>query len=239
MADYESNIKKSLADQDKARRDVAKEYERDLSGKNGPLARFDAINELIDAKVKKPLNFASGDGTQIFGSNGYYSLVAPTPLRKKQPIEQKKIYSPWDLVPVDEGAYQLYRPLIIKGREDATEMVEVINGSFTPESGKFLVLEIDTIPVTSATVALDSDWDGYPSVYKFDTSDPWSFEMARIPIWRFFDEDNPDASGRPGRISFGGNVFGEKLVPDNTLQVVYTIAQVPNANRVRTVPDLV
>lgn len=149
------------------------------------------------------------------------------------------VLQPWDLAPVaglPPGRYEVYRPLIVQGRIDVTGMVAVTNTPFTPEPDKFLVLEIDAIPVTSATVALDSNWDEYPNAYKFGDADPWSFEKARIPVWRFYAEDGP-VSG--SRIQFGANVYGEKLVSNAALQVVYTIVEVPNENRVRTVPDLV
>lgn len=218
---------------------IAKQYDRDLSGKNGALARFDAINELIDAKVNKGAIFSSADEISIIGANGFFSISGPTPRTTKKTSTPEKIYRPWDLVPVDEEGYQLYLPLIIKGREDVTEMVEVTNDPFTPEADNFLVLKIGSLPVTSATVELDLGWEGYPSVYEFETSDPWSFKTARIPIWRFFSEGQPTVGGRPGRIQFGEGVFGEKLVPEKALQVVYAIASVPGANRVRAVPDLI
>lgn len=256
--DEESNIKQAkpkqgletgglISGSEAAKARVAKAYEKDLSGKNGALPRFEALQELIGKQLEEFANnmtFASGDGTQIFGTGGTFAVRSARRGGKGGvPVDQAQIARkfPWDIAydSVSEQ-YVMYRPLIMKGRTDVEGVVPVTNTPFTPEANAWLVLEIDAIPVTAATVVLvtNTDWEGeaeYPSAYKFDTVTPWAFERARIPLWRFYDVDGSDAGGR---FVLGEDLYGEKLVKDGPLLLGYTIVEVPGENVVRTAPEL-
>lgn len=245
MADYESNIKKSLADQDKARRDIAKEYERDLSGKNGPLARFDAINELIDAKVKKPLNFASGDGTQIFGSNGYYSLVSPTPLRKKQPIEQKKIINNliWELVIEDSEAAEVSIKCgtILKDASDLSEVFSIQNkdGIFKVADGDKIFLKITTEFIDSEFQTIielikDNTWEDYPARYEVSGMDAEAtFEAYYYPLY-YFDAVSDDSA----ITIVSEELYAHRVCENSNFELIWAIYQ-KGTDAALTVPKLI
>ena len=98
-----------------AKQQVAREYEPALSGSKGPDARFDAIQELINIRVREAnnsLTFSSPSGTQIFGLNGKYSITE-TGRRRKRPYVAPALpaISPWDLVGVgDNESFAIPKP---------------------------------------------------------------------------------------------------------------------------------
>src|SRR5690606_31747499 len=128
MDDEESNIKKARPKQGletggliSGKERVAQAYADSLSGGNGPVAQFDAVDEIARLQVQQAfdrMTFSSPAGSPaIFGRNGHFSIVSPRSRggdgRKEQPV--RVIPSPWDLTVVnDSGGVKVNCGTIIK-----------------------------------------------------------------------------------------------------------------------------
>ena len=227
-----------------ARARIAAEYEPDLSGANGPTARFDTLRELIGTEIgaaQNEMTFASGDGSQIFGRGGRFAAVAPSGKRTKAggsgdgPASSPQ---PWDLVLLDPGAgtWGIYAPRVIYSREDVTATVSITNSGFSLSAGDLVVAtmagDIDTFLATP-TITLEalSTWDGHPSAYKFGTASPYAWENSRIPVWSISSTDSD------GAVQLTSGLYGTKLIGSHPT-LAYTLAEVPLQNRIRVVPML-
>lgn len=129
---------------------IARAYEDDLSGKRGPEARFDALNELIGARVSESMDnmiFSSGDGTQIAGKNGFFTAKsAPSKGAKSTPEDVKKTVSPWDLAAGEaDGSFTIPKPgRIYTSYGDASSLLTITDADleFSLGAGDLVWLEL-------------------------------------------------------------------------------------------------
>lgn len=162
---------------------IARAYEDDLSGKRGPEARFDALNELIGARVSESMDnmiFSSGDGTQIVGKNGFFTAKSAPSKRSKSTTPEgiKKIVSPWDLAAGEaDGSFTIPKPgRIYTSYGDASSLLTIEDADleFTLGAGDLVWLELTFAGAeANPTVTLKAgnpptDW---PKTYIF-TSPP-------------------------------------------------------------------
>lgn len=229
---------------------VAKSYEPDLSGKNGPRARFDALEELISKQIDEfssNLTFSSGSGTQIFGANGTFAVR--TPARRggsggfvdaAQPFRKQS--SAWDLVVenYETGSVSIRVGSIIKDSSDVTDTLTITNGgaSFTVADGSKLFLKITDISVTPGVftpkceLLVGSTWTDYPSVYEVsNTGASATWAAYYYPLYYF------DTNAGSGAEAVADGVYGHKIVESSWFRLGYTIYQ-SGTDRALTVPIL-
>jgi hypothetical protein len=236
---------------------VARSYGNDIVGKRGPIQAAKAVHEMVENSVAmfaQGLSFSCGSGVQVVGNgSGQFSIKTRNEtVTQAARVNQRKVLFPWDIVDVrtdseDPPAFSLYRPLIRLDRADLGNAVTVTidGGDFEPVVNSWLIAEISAIPVTEVTIKLITNaaleaLPDYPSCYEFDAGPTFPFLKARIPLWRFYDANTTSYEGGRVEISVDSTtVYGEKLVPDGPLQVVYTLAEVPGESVIRAVPDLI
>lgn len=168
---------------------VAMEYSKDLSGEQGPVAMFDAVDEIAAKRVEQALNritFAGRGGASIFGANGSFSVVS----RQGAPesgvlIEDPKGESRLDLVSGENEEHTLRAPKIVSGVNDLTTDIVITNAPISLGAGKWVVFKIDDVGVRPYTVTVDVVDEGEP-YYTFDDDD--NLTEAVIPIYRLTDE---------------------------------------------------
>lgn len=112
-----------------AKQRVARAYEEDLSGAKGPDARFDAINELIDTRVREAIDgitFSSADGTQISGRGGFFTAKsAKSRIQRGTATSSSREAKPWDLAGAPD-AFTIPKPgRIYTNYSDADSLVTI------------------------------------------------------------------------------------------------------------------
>ena len=151
----------------------------------------------------------------------------------------------WDLYyDADTELYYVRNPAVFLSNTDVESEVVITNAGGTPAAGDWVVLQTTSASMATASLLFVSDWttEGFPSVYKFDTSTPFALEYATFPLWRFYDKGDLSASelAIPGKYQFVGGVnYGRKLVGSSPLKVGFTMEQVPSQSVVRSVPYLI
>lgn len=226
----ESNIKQATPKQgletgglvsgsEAAKERVAKQYEKDLSGRNGPLARFEALEELVGRQIEEfssGLTFSSGTGTQIFGANGNFVIRGGKRVRGgggafDQPVVRTR--RRWDVVPVpeteDPTIYTIYAPKIRFGNNDVLDGLEVVNDEFELEADKWIVLEIDGATFFTdpkATVKIVDTWDGYPANHYLSGAPNYTWSKTTVPIWRLVGETDIE----DGMVALGEGIWGDR-----------------------------
>lgn len=164
-----------------SRRKIAEQYEPDLSGKNGPLARFDATLELIANEIDLfagSITFTSGDGTQIFGQNGKFAIQAAPPTKKGGGVApfaaSRSTLRPWDLIvtSADDGEVVVNIGTIIKDASDLETELTITSGTdtFAPAGGDFLYLKLANLGTPTATMTLGGAWTDHPAAYEVTSS---------------------------------------------------------------------
>lgn len=255
----ESNIKKAnpkqgletgglISGSEAAKERVAKAYEKDLSGKNGALPRFEALQELIGKQLEEFANnmtFASGDGTQIFGTGGTFAVRVARRGGRGGFVEQAQIprsSSIWDLViqNFETGSVSVRVGSIIKDATDVTDTLTITNGgaSFTVSDGDKMFLKITDISVTPGVftpkceLMVDSTWTDYPSVYEVSNTGASADWVAYYYPLHYFD-----TNAGSGAVAVSDGVYGHKIVDSSWFRLGYTIYQ-SGTDRALTVPIL-
>lgn len=227
---------------------VASAYEADLSGQNGPRARFDALEELMARQLEEfsaRLSFTSGDGTQIFGGDGYFVVQSPNQKRAFGAVtESARRQGIWDLrvENFETGSVSIRVGEILKDSSDLTDTLDIQNGSasFVASNGSKLFLKItndSTVPgefTPKCELKMDNlPWVDYPSAYEVSgEEDTATFEAYYYPLY-YFDED----SGNDGIAVHEEGVYGHRVVETSWFRIVYTIYQ-NGDDRALTVPIL-
>lgn len=208
---------------------IADRYSRDLSGKNGSLAQFEAFDELIQnalAEKFAAVTFSSGDGTQIFGTDGHFAVVTPprSGIARSVPGRvARTVVKPWDLVidDAEAGEVSLNLGTIIKKASNLEEGFTIGGtNSFTPSPGHLIWLKIENM--TSPTVELDSgsSWTDYPSAVEISGSeDTAAFDAYYYPLYHFSGTEDDGYTG------VNEALFYKKLVPDCHFLLVRTVFQ--------------
>ena len=217
---------------------IARAYEDDLSGKRGPEARFDALNELIGARVSESMDnmvFSSGDGTQIAGKNGFFTAKSATGKGgSSKPEDTKKKIFPWDIIAESTNSYTIYAPKVIFSREDVEQVITITNTTFSLSDGDWIVAKMQGpiatfLETPTITIEKVSTWDGFPSAYKFGATPSYAWETSRIPIHQITGTD------QGGSVSIGENLYATRLIGYHPI-LSFTLAVVPSAVRTRVVP---
>lgn len=176
------------------------------------------INQLIDGLDRRTITLPDGEVVEILGRSAGSESAARR----------------WDLVTepaVAAGSHRLSDPLVLWRDSDVTERITITGNSFTPDADQWLVAKIESLSAPAiALEVIDGSWTDYPSAYEFDGSNV--FQAARLPLWRFYGVDGD------GRIEVADGVFGEKLVADAPLRLVFPLVNVPSTTHFRTVPAL-
>ncbi len=229
-----------------ARARIAAEYEPDLSGANGPTARFDTLRELITTEIgaaQNEMTFASGDGSQIFGRDGKFVVNQPTAKRGKgfsNDLAGKGTVRIWDLTVVDAaaGTVKLAVPGKVRITDDVddTGLISIgsIGSTFTITAGKYIVLEWDATGASPVcTLKALSTWSGFPFPYTTANSGGHKiFQKGYTPLWV------GKAAGDvvvfyPGlHLSLNEDVTLERLAPDAHFELINYLVEIPTGQMV-------
>lgn len=181
-----------------ARDRIAAEYEADLSGANGPTARFDTLRELITTEIGAAQNettFSSGDGTQAFGWGGRLALISPTPKRVKAGTEAtgtRAPFVPWRLrAGVSAGSVLVDEGTILQGSDSISAVLTCSNptDAFSPGNGDYLAIKITDLAPTTYELVLLSSWPEASGMQVSFTgtmaAGTFAFTARHYPLWMF------------------------------------------------------
>lgn len=219
-----------------ARARIAAEYEPDLSGANGPTARFDTLRELINTEIgaaQNEMTFASGDGSQIFGRGGRFAVVAPSGKRTKAEVESGVSAAPeerWDLVP-DDGGYIVRDPLVMAFYGSASPLT-IANDPVTLAANSWVVLAVNlaATPYTMSLARVAGETGGDLKAYTFDVTD--SLTAARLPLHYISSTELPGAKQV-------GDFWALKYVSGTIQTLASHLVLVPERPISRPVPRLI
>lgn len=229
---------------------VAQSYEKDLSGKNGALSRFEALEELIGRQLEEFANnmtFSSGDGTQIFGAGGNFAVKSRKATRGDGLVNDSQSVSSsrkstWDLIVenFETGSVSIRVGSIIEDSDDVTATLAITNSSssFTVSGGYKMYLKITDISTTPGVftpkceLLVGSTWTDYPSVYEVsNTGASATWAAYYYPLYYF------DTNAGSGAVAVADGVYGHKIVESSWFRLGYTIYQ-SGTDRALTVPIL-
>lgn len=210
-----------------ARARIADQYEGDLSGKNGALARFDTLRELINTEIgasQNDMRFTPGDGTQMFGRDGKIAVHGPTEKRTKAGVEagvSAVDTSPWSITSDGSATITLTAGTVIDV-EDLTTPLTITNSgsSFAVADGDYLWLKVEYDSGTSTmTITLESgsSWPGHPKAYEITGSGATAaWESTSYLLYSF------TSTFAAGLKALGSGVYAKKLIGDHNLSVIGT-----------------
>jgi hypothetical protein len=219
---------------------VARAYEADLAGNNGPEARFDALTELIGTKIKEANNamvFSSPGGTQIFGRDGKFSITQTgrrggRSLRREVPVVKSNL-GPWALIPSgDPGEFVVNVGSVLKSGDSVSQVLTCSNPSetYSVEADQIFAVKITSEEPTSYEVVLLNAWpeaDGYQVSYTGSMGgEDFAFVERHYPLWQFV------ATATATSIPLGEGLHGEQLC-FNHLQIQYGIYRTPDGEFVQ------
>lgn len=202
MDDEESNIKKARPKQGletgsliSGKERVAQAYAKSLSGAEGPVAQFDAVDEIARLQVQQAfdrMTFSSPAGSPaIFGRNGHYAIQAPRARdgRRDDPVVSQFL-QPWDLTLVnDSGGVKINCGTIIKDASDLTGQITIssADSTFTPSAGHTIRLKIaGTFDTPTVTLESGGSWTDHPAAYETTGSTTTAeFAAYYYPLWEF------------------------------------------------------
>lgn len=208
-----------------ARARIAAEYEPDLSGANGPTARFDTLRELINTEIGAALNemtFASGDGSRIFGRGGRFAVAAPAGKRTKGGVLVDTPSLPlgsWDLTSDGSASVTLTLGTIIDV-EDLTAPLTIVDGgsAFSVAAGDYLWLKVEYDSGTSTmTITLESgsSWPGHPKAYEITGSGSTAEWASTCYLLYKFTSTATSTSQ-----AVGSGVYAERLIGPHDLATI-------------------
>ena len=213
---------------------VAMEYSKDLSGEQGPVAMFDAVDEIAAKRVEQAMNritFAGRGGASIFGANGSFSVVSRQGAPESGVLIEDHKESRLDLVPGENEEHTLRAPKIVSGVNDLTTDIVITNAPISLEAGKWVVFKIDDVTVQPYAFIVGVVDEGEP-YYTFDDDD--NLTEAAIPIYRLTDEaiDSMSVPVREG-------VYATRFLNGEVLVLSGRFVQVPSKPIGRFVPILI
>ena len=210
-----------------ARARIAAEYEPDLSGANGPTARFDTLRELINTEIgaaQNEMTFASGDGSQIFGRDGKIAVHGPTTKKLRATEESSRAktpYVPWRLLPGSSaGEVVVDVGTILQGSDSISAQLTCSNPTdeFSPGDGDYLAIKIEDLAPTTYELVLLSSWPEASGMQVSFTgtlaAGTFAFTARHYPLWVF-------TSTSSDQIDYvvGAGLYGVQLTKSN-LQIV-------------------
>lgn len=210
-----------------ARARIAAEYEPDLSGANGPTARFDTLRELITTEIgaaQNEMTFASGDGGQIFGRGGRFAVASPSGKRGKGGVATDATtpaLRSWDIT--SDGSASVTVTLgTITDVEDLTAAISIAgSGSpFSVAAGDYIWLKVEYDTGTSAmTVTMESgsSWPGHPKAYEVTGSGATTEWVATSYLLYKFTGTSTSTSQ-----AVGSGVHAERLIGHYDLAAIAT-----------------
>jgi len=225
-----------------AKQQVAQQYEPALSGSKGPDARFDAIQELIDIRVREAnnsLTFSSPSGTQIFGLNGKYSITGTVRRTKKQyvaPVKASSNARLWDIdiVDADAGTVRIGVPGSVRITDDvdSTGLIEIrnINSVFSISVGRYIVLEWDaTSSPPVCTLKALSTWSDFPFPYTTAPSGEHKiFQKGYTPLWVARASSAFPVIIDGIHVALNDNITMVRLAPDAHFEVINYLVELPS-----------
>jgi len=239
---------------------IAREYAPALSGAKGPVAQFDAVDEIAGLRAQQAidgLTFSSPAGSPaVFGRNGYFS-IANSQFRKtaKDPVvKQEPTHIPFDVIraPIqgEDGPtmFTLHLPYVRKSNKyDVEELsVPITIDDFEVEAGSWLVAKmlgpiatfIETPEITIEVITEDA-WTSFPNAHKANASAPYAWTESRIPLWQFLSEEDKTDTSVLLLSEDDEKIYGQKFIGTSP-QLVYTLAAIEagDTDRLRTVPEL-
>lgn len=228
------------------REQIARNYEEDLSGANGPTARFDTLRELITTEIGAALNemrFSSGDGTQIFGRDGKFAVNQPTarrPRRANEEASSDAVGRIWDVEIVDSeaGTIKLSVPGKVRVTDDvdSTGLISIgsIGSTFAMAEGDYLVLEWDATTSTPVcTLKVLDTWSGFPFAYTTaDSGDHKIFQKGYTPLWVAKAAEDVPTPAAGLHVVLNSEVTLERLAPDAHFEVINYLVEIPSGQMV-------
>lgn len=206
---------------------IAREYEDDLSGKNGPTARFDTLRELINTEIgaaQNEMTFASGDGSQIFGRGGRFAVLAPSGKRTKAGVTEETAAdntSPWSITSNGSATISLVAGTVID-IEDLTSALTITDSgsTFAVGNGDYLWLKLEYDSGTSSyTITLESgsSWSGHPKGYEITGSGATAEWVSTSYLLYSFT-----TTFAAGLQAIGSGVYAKRLIGDHNLSIIGT-----------------
>lgn len=197
---------------------------------------FRSGNKWMVAGLNRAVEFAMRHGVNARGVPGWRE--AAHGWRPPVAALAADLVQRWDLVApedVDEESeeLELYRPAIVDASNEAGSFLTIESEPFVPTADHWLIAKMESLTEPEIEVELVSDWPDSPGIFEFSAGSPYTFVAARYPLWRFYGEAGE------GRVAFGEDVFGEKLVRGDLLRMVRGLAKVPSVNFWRSVFYLV
>jgi hypothetical protein len=206
---------------------VAMEYAKALSGDEGPVAMFDAVDEIAAKRAEQAIDrisFTGSGGATIFGANGMFSVVSKPPMEQPAvPIaEAGSAVELWSLERVgDTGdTYRVVNPgTVSKGLlYDAGSGLEIENpeATFSLAAGHMIWLELKR----DLTLTLESgtSWAGWPYAVETELTDASLPIMAslRYPLWELLATEGAP----PDAVALGGGISARRMAPPTNLHVI-------------------
>lgn len=170
MDDEESNIKKARPKQGletggliSGKERVAQAYAKSLSGAEGPVAQFDAVDEIARLQVQQAfdrMTFSSPAGSPaIFGRNGHYAIAAPRArggnIRRDSPSVRLFIPGFWVSV---VGSNEVYiQPSVVSGMSGSSVVPEGVGEPFSMSLtvGRVVALRVEADPTVQNIGTVD------------------------------------------------------------------------------------
>lgn len=212
---------------------IAAQYEPDLSGANGPTARFDTLRELITTEIGASQNetrFISGDGTQIFGRDGKMAVHGPPgrTIKSSGSATRRNPYVPWGLSPGSSaGTVVVDVGTILKGSDSISAKLTCSNSSaqFSPGNGDYLAIKIEDLAPTTYELVLLNSWPESNGLQVSFTgtlaAGTFAFTSRHYPLWYFTSTFSDEAD-----FGVASGLYGIQLTKSN-LQITQGVYRTP------------
>lgn len=207
---------------------VAESYEADLSGSNGPRARFEAIDEMIGNRISEfsgGMMFSSSGGVAISGFGGMFTVHSERYLGRSYPAETVAYTRPdaWSLLPGGgDDKYTVQPGKIYYDYGDWTKPAEIKNfDKEWPVSGEgWIWIELDITDPAKPKMEMKAGkaWGWHPKVLEEQSSGGQSVRKAAFPVWQF----RKGTEARfPSETMISEKLVGERFLSANHSVVVW------------------
>lgn len=230
---------------DRNREKVAKQYAPALSGKEGALAQFDAMTELMRNQIEEyesgKVVSSTGD-TSLKGFGQFLTLSSKKPQgRGGSVLEESGVPDPgpWGLIAATGNAFSIRVGNIYTSYAslDSTLTITDADDEFTPAAGDAVWLELTNADTADIEIKLKatSRWAEYPATYKFSSDDVPVVEKSYYMLWAFFGGTMP--AGTRG-VQITADVYGVRFARAAELVLIWGSHELDDTYRVVPVPVL-
>ena len=177
---------------DRNREKVAEQYAPALSGKEGALAQFDAMTELMRNQIEEYESgkiISSNGGASIKGFGQFLTLNSKKPQGRGGVLEESGVPDPgpWGLIAATGDAFSIRVGTIYTdfgSVADATLLsITSSNLTFTPSATTVVYLELQVADPPVMTLKAGSAWTEHPLTFKITTTGIIRVEKAYFRLW--------------------------------------------------------